>query len=373
MQPSFLQRYLKSFESIEGWFSFDAAILFLAYNQLLARHGTTGDVLEIGVHHGLSSIGVAALRGAGRQFTAIDVFEELRDRNVSQSGDGKRDIFEQNMRGFHPGAETRVWTRVSSEIDPAELGQTFTFCHIDGGHSRAETLADLSLCAQVSAEGGLIALDDYFNPEFPGVSEGAVEFLIRNEGVLFPIAVGFGKVLFQKRCAFGLNAEFAEAFAQVPVRRVEMWGRQTLLFQQPLRNFFDLYASTPERLIAMGTAAPLARLYPKRFAIQARRCKEVSLAVAIANVSSEVFPAGERIFGLSYHLLTTAGETIAFDNNRAWLREAIEPAQSAEAMLTVIAPGEKGNYVLELDLVWEGVMWFADVGNPTVSVALTVR
>jgi hypothetical protein len=75
MQPSFLQAYLPAFHRIGGWFSYDAALMFIAYNQLNAAHGITGDVLEIGVYQGLSAIAVAHLRGAGRRMTAIDVFE----------------------------------------------------------------------------------------------------------------------------------------------------------------------------------------------------------------------------------------------------------------------------------------------------------
>src|SRR5690349_8694607 len=100
MHPSFLLTYLEVFHRIEGWFSYDAALMFMAYNQLVAGHGVAGDVLEIGVHHGLSTIGVAALRGPGKLLYAVDLFDELQGQNVSGSGQGNRALFEQNMRGF---------------------------------------------------------------------------------------------------------------------------------------------------------------------------------------------------------------------------------------------------------------------------------
>ena len=68
MHDDFLSRYLNAFHSIPGWFSPDACLIFMAYHQLLADEGLAGDVLEIGVHHGLSAIGTAALRGEGRRF-----------------------------------------------------------------------------------------------------------------------------------------------------------------------------------------------------------------------------------------------------------------------------------------------------------------
>ena len=49
------------------------------------------------------------------------------------------------------------------------------------------------------------------------------------------------------------------------------------------------------------------------------------------------------------------------------------PEQQAQVDLKVDAPPAKGTYQLEIDLVWEGVMWFKDVGNPTGLVTLEVK
>lgn len=49
----------------------------MACNQLISEAGVSGDTLEIGVYFGLSAIAVAALRGRGRRFYAIDLFERL--------------------------------------------------------------------------------------------------------------------------------------------------------------------------------------------------------------------------------------------------------------------------------------------------------
>src|SRR5580704_3323649 len=101
MQQSFLQAYLQAFHRIDGWFSYDAALLFMAYNQLNAAHGIAGDVLEIGVYQGLSAITVAHLRGAGRRMTAIDMFETRVTDAAYGSGKAYRELFEANMRAFH--------------------------------------------------------------------------------------------------------------------------------------------------------------------------------------------------------------------------------------------------------------------------------
>lgn len=369
MTPSFLQRYLQAFHRIEGWFSYDAALLFMKYNQLAFKGGERGNVLEIGVHHGLSAIAIAALRGSGKQFTAIDLFEDQQNRNVSGSGGGDRGRFEKNMREFYPdSAFLRVIARPSNELTPADLGSGFTFMHIDGGHSPEEVYHDLKLCHDVSAEGGLIALDDYFNPEYPGVCEGAVEFSLRHPNALRPLVAGYNKVLFQKPRdkSPDLNASFRQAFPNLRQKSVRMWKSPVILLGAPLREHIDLYASTPENFVRLGSSGVRARLSPAVKSICARPGQDIDIEVRIENVSSEAFPAGEGVFGLSYHLLD-------HDNPRAWLPTSLDPGGHCMIRMPVTAPADPGQYQLEVDLVWEGVMWFKDVGNPTAIVSLLVE
>jgi hypothetical protein len=136
MSTRFLESYFGAFDRIEGWFSPDAALMFMAYHEAIAAHGVAGDVLEIGVHHGLSTLALAALRRDGARLVAIDLFDELQARNVSRSGSGSRAHFLRNMRGFFGDlAFVRCIAAASSTLDPADLGSGFSFCHIDGGHT----------------------------------------------------------------------------------------------------------------------------------------------------------------------------------------------------------------------------------------------
>ena len=374
MQPSFLQSYLAAFHDIEGWFSFDAALLFMAYNQLLAGHGITGDVLEIGVHHGLSTIAIAKLRGPEGKLYAIDLFESLQGLNVSHSGEGNRTLFERNMRRFHGALDfVRTIARPSSELTPADLGTSFSFCHVDGGHSRAETLHDLELCHEILMPGGLVALDDYFHPRFPGVCEGAVEFMLGHPGALRPLAIGYNKVLFQKMpSSTELNSEFSRRFPLPDLATVSMWDTPALLLQAPLRAMLDLNASTPQRFVSPGAVPPRVRFAPAAASLRASAGQALSLAVRITNSSRERLPAGEKVCGLSYHLLDEKGGTLQHDNERTWLLAPLNPGEECSLDLRISAPKVPGKYRLAIDLVWEGVMWFKDVGNPTAIVDLLV-
>ncbi len=371
---SFLLAYLGAFNKIEGWFHYDAALMFMAYNQQLRACGVVGHVVEIGVHHGLSTIATAALRGPGKRVYAVDLFDRRQLENVSGSGRGNRSTFERNMRVFYPDLDfLRIIEGASSELSPRELGADFSFCHIDGGHSREETYHDLRLCHEITLPGALIAIDDYFNPAFPGVSEGAVTFMLDHPGALKPVAIGYAKVLYQKLPAPGdLNAAFRRAFPQVEHQIAQMADTPAILFTSVLRSYLDLHASTPDCFVPLGAAGTRAELRPRERTLRAKPGAVVALPVSVTNTSTETFPAGKGVFGLSYHLLSASGQVLRHDNDRTWLRTALEPGGADTFELRVAVPEARGRYRLDIDLVWEQVMWFHDIGNPTASVDVLV-
>ncbi len=375
MAPSFLQAYLEAFHDIEGWFQFDAALLFMAYCQLLRDRGIAGNVLEIGVHHGLSAIAVASLRGPGKSMYAVDLFEKLQDQNVSGSGAGNRAIFVRNMGRFYPDAGfLRILARSSAGLTARDLGQHFSFCHVDGGHSRKETCDDLRLCSSILMPGGIVALDDYFNPEYPGVSEGAAQFMLESPGTLAAVAIGYGKVLFQRLPApFDLNAAFERRFGIVSHKTVRVWDAPAFLMTSVFRSHFDLYASTPERFVRIGEIDPRATFAPECPDLAMIPGETKVVRVVLANTSAETFPSGAGVLGLSYHLRSATGELLQHDNDRSWITTPLAPGSSATVPLSIKAPDRPGRYLAEIDLVWEQVMWFGDVGNPTARVTLSVH
>lgn len=374
MRLGFLNEYQESFSSIEGAFQFDAALLFMAYNQLIQSQGIRGDTLEIGVRHGLSSIAVAALRGPGRRFFAVDLFDEADSPNALPGGSGSRDVMVSNLKRFYDDIDfIQVLQCDSAELKPADLGSHFSFCHIDGGHSDAETYHDLELCAEILLPGGLLALDDYFNPSFPGVSEGAVRFNLNHAGALQPIAIGFNKVLFQKpTSASSLNAMFARIFSHVPKASATLWGMRVHLFWSRFQHFFDLGQSTAASLISRAPSDLRAVFKPQSAAINANPQESVRLPVKIINTSAIPFHCIDSTFGLSYHLLSDDGVMLTHDNPRNLFNDQLAPGEERLIELSILAPEVKGHYLLEIDIVWEGIAWFKDKGNPTSLVSLTV-
>lgn len=375
MSTHFLQRYAALYNSIPGYFTLEAALLFIAYNQLVAAHGITGDVLEIGVHHGRSAIVVGSFPAHGRKFVAVDLFDKLQELNSSASGSGNQESFLSNMKQFFDDLSFLTTIEgLSSTLSVETLGNQFAFCHIDGGHSPEETYNDLDLCCQLLKSGGLLVLDDYFNPAFPGVSEGAVQFKLEHGDQLTPIAIGFNKVIFQKKGTdINLGADFSSAFPMIPHDRSVLWGQPVNHFTISITSFIDLVRSTPQSLTPSEGGWVQALIEPRTASVAAGPGETITLSVAVTNKSEEPLPYGDTQFGLSYHILTDEGAMVRFDNSRTYFQAPLQPGRSLVVDLPVKAPTTSGSYAIELDLVWEGMLWFKESGNPTAMVELIVR
>jgi methyltransferase family protein len=376
MDGTFLERYLDAFARIEGWFSPDAALMFMAYGEVNASLGISANVLEIGVHHGLSAIAVSTMRGHGAEFVAIDLFDRMQAQNVSASGRGNRAHFDRNMRSFFGDTGfVRCLSAPSGTLRPAEIGSGFSFCHVDGGHTAAETFADLALCAQVMVPGGLLALDDYFNPSYPGVCEGAIRFWLANEGVLKPIATGFNKVLLQRQPAdVDLNGAFDRRFPFIPHKTTIFWETPVRTFSS-FAAFIDTAVSNPSRL-EPARAFPLdVELTPGITDITASSGDGVvHVPVRVVNRSRlPVDTAAEGApLGLSYHLMSGSGHDVQFDNRRNYFTPPLAAGEARTIDMVVDVPDAPGRYQVALDVVWEGMTWLSQHGLATPRIALRV-
>jgi len=100
-----------------------------------------------------------------------------------------------------------------------------------------------------------------------------------------------------------------------------------------------------------------------------------TLGIVVTNNSSVAWrhdiPAGRHIC-VANHWRRQDGDVTIFDDARALLPRTIGPGESFEVPLRVQAPGEAGEYVLEIDLVQEFVCWFAEKGSNTARSAVKV-
>jgi SpoIID/LytB domain protein len=85
---------------------------------------------------------------------------------------------------------------------------------------------------------------------------------------------------------------------------------------------------------------------------------------------------GPNLVDVSYHWSDSAGTTVIWDGMRTPLAANVEPGASANVTLKVGTPTNPGTYTLSIDLVREGVGWFASLGGaapyrvPTTVAAL---
>ncbi len=75
---------------------------------------------------------------------------------------------------------------------------------------------------------------------------------------------------------------------------------------------------------------------------------------------------GPNALSLAYHWLAPGGATLVFDGRRTPLPGRVASGESVSLEALIEVPVRPGDYLLELDLVQEGVAWFGSRGSPTV-------
>jgi hypothetical protein len=197
-----LHSYLRTgHRFVNGWLRPEGAQAVVLLSEAQQRANVTGNVAEIGVHHGKLFIILYLLGSGTERAVAIDLFSQ-QHLNIDHSGLGNLDIFVKNLRRHadtdrlvaHEGDSTKL-----SAADLLKLGRgPFRLISIDGGHTSEITAHDLSTAEGALTEGGIIILDDCFNEIFPGVAEGVFRYFSESRSIV-PFAIGAGKTFFCKQ------------------------------------------------------------------------------------------------------------------------------------------------------------------------------
>ncbi|NJM69671.1 MAG: class I SAM-dependent methyltransferase [Scytonema sp. RU_4_4] len=112
--------------------------------------------------------------------------------------------------------------------------------------------------------------------------------------------------------------------------------------------------------------------------IKAKAGFTTTIKVNVKNISNVTWPSfaesnEKHYINLGNHWLNESGEIIVNDDGREPLLKSLQPLEDAEFLLTITVPKEIGNYILELDMVHEGVAWFKDKGSPTLKIPVKVE
>ncbi len=136
-----------------------------------------------------------------------------------------------------------------------------------------------------------------------------------------------------------------------------------------------VFLHVPSHLIAAEDAGMLAagdcraellvRSAPERVAVSSA----CVLTVQVRNVGAADWKVPLRV---GNHWRNPDGGVVAFDDGRAPIPK-LKRGDSTEITLMITTPPRAGIYRLEVDIVQEGVRWFADEGSDTDSVSITVE
>jgi hypothetical protein len=117
MKRADIDRYLDETRQVEGWFFPIDVSLFGAVDELQKAARITGDLFEIGVHHGKAAVFLARALAAGETLGVCDLFEQ---QELDEDGyrDASRDVFLKNMRtlGNLPDSRLRVFGKPSETL-----------------------------------------------------------------------------------------------------------------------------------------------------------------------------------------------------------------------------------------------------------------
>lgn len=121
-----------------------------------------------------------------------------------------------------------------------------------------------------------------------------------------------------------------------------------------------------------------ALIYQRRLSSPLKRLElpaggDFALPVRLKNTSDVFWDAfaGSGL-ALGNHWLTAAGRMVVWSDGRTPLPRPLEPGGRAYLVLGITAPAQPGAYLLEVDLVEEGICWFADFALAPLHIPVTV-
>jgi hypothetical protein len=205
----------RGFPHIEGWVNSDHGPMLRLIGQIQAEHEITGQVGEIGVYHGKFLIALASLAGPGAKVTALDVFDD-QAKNIDGAGEGNLTRLKLNIERYGPSDRDYAFLKLDSialtESDKVSIMRDrgpFRIFSVDGCHTAEHTYNDLVTGQEFLAAGGVMILDDFMQPHWPGVTEAAHMFYSRTVPRVKPFLYCYHKLYF---VGFGWHRTFIERF-----------------------------------------------------------------------------------------------------------------------------------------------------------------
>jgi hypothetical protein len=159
-------------EEIDGWLYLKALRLIDFLDKCQDTLGVRGHIGEIGLYFGKLFIFLYLLAREDEKVVGVDLFAD----------ESWEKTFHRNLARYtYPRKEPVIVKSDSAGLTSERLldlaGGRYRLFSVDGAHAMEFALHDLRLANAVLSEGGVVLLDDYFDPKFPGVSEAVNRFL----------------------------------------------------------------------------------------------------------------------------------------------------------------------------------------------------
>ncbi len=145
-------------------------------------------------------------------------------------------------------------------------------------------------------------------------------------------------------------------------------------------EFYTLYIATgpPVKREPLPNSAFRAQLSAVNPVSVLRAGQLADFMILVKNNSDSVWFARERSGGplqvsAGNHWLDQNGVVVISDDGRAALLQDLRPSEQVLLKLTVNAPERPGHYILEVDMLQEGVSWFGLRGSLTLKLPVQVK
>jgi predicted O-methyltransferase YrrM len=165
-------------DRIPGWFSQPDVDLFRLLLQSSETRLGVGDLAELGVYLGRSTVLLGSYLRQGEQLTVADLFESPTDDHANQHEIDQqyaglsRAKFEENYRALHESLPVIVHGD-SSDVRHHARSRRHRFVHIDASHLYAKVKSDIDVARELLMRDGIVVLDDYRSEHTPGVAAAA--------------------------------------------------------------------------------------------------------------------------------------------------------------------------------------------------------
>lgn len=117
-----------------------------------------------------------------------------------------------------------------------------------------------------------------------------------------------------------------------------------------------------------------AAIQPKPTDFSTLEGGRTQIFLRIKNLGTKTWrTSGKNLCLVSYHLYDQKRTLIQYENRRFPLPQSLKPRATLEMEITLRSPLKADTYILEFDLLREGVAWFKDHGSKTSEITLQVK